>query len=464
MPKADPPPQPVTPLHAASPRSANLDLLIGLSVVVGVFVIARLLLPHEATGESATDQPFDVTLHARVMLASDVFISLLAGWAAVCLRRLIAAFRSPRTCDPTSIARRPRHFAVFFFPMLGVLLGWWLGEWPGHMMSDEAYMLQRVTAGETFPWLSTSFSVYAISILRTLHNFTAVSLINCVILAAVIADALSLLIHAGLRRWIATVFFLLAITSVPLGMLATSLSHDILSASVKLCLVATVIRVVVRPRLTPRTPLPAFMIFNVFILTMIAATLRGENLALLLAIPLTLLLTGSLRPVRAATMCAGLIVLVVLWNGPVTRAISPDEPHRKSRYSLTLLINPLGFYLANGYGTPSPEQDLATLARVVDLNDLRALYSPYNIDTYWRGASKGHVTPEEMVDVKRLFVRATLDNPGLFLASRTATFSGMLGMSPHTNFWFYEGRERKPLDGYPNSNPPLRQAFDAELI
>ncbi len=387
-------------------------------------------------------------------------LAILAAHSAMSLRSLVLNFRAGANSDPISIARRWRLFLAFFVPVALVLLAWWAGEWPGHWKTDEAYLYQQAVQGQAEPWLSTAYSIYAITVLRTLGNYTVISLVNCVVIAAVIADVLSLLVFAGLKRWIAVVLLVLACTSVPLGLLATSLSHDILSATLKLCLVALVTRCVVRRAVSPRGVMPTSVLQHAFLLTLFAVALRGENIVLVLVVPLILVLTRAIRPVQALALCVVLIAGAWLFKGPLSRDLARPNPDRENRYTLTLVINPLSYYLANNYWSPTPDADRAVLAKVVDLDELARYHTPYDIQTYWIGASHGDVTKDEMRDVKRLFVRATLDNPGLFLSSRVATVSGMLGMTPRSNLWFYDHREQRPLDQYAASNPPMQRAFD----
>ncbi|HEX2836517.1 MAG TPA: hypothetical protein VHN77_00150 [Phycisphaerales bacterium] len=399
-------------------------------------------------------------------LAVHCLLGLIAGWGAMSLRSFVQNFRAGlKAVDPVCIPRRWQLFAAFFVPIMLALLCWWTGEWPGHWKTDEAYLFQQAQKGVTEPWLSAGFSVYAILVLRTLGNYTLISLVNCIVIAAVIADVLSLLVHAGLKRWIAAVLLVLACTSVPLGLLATSLSHDLVSAAIRLCLVAIVVRCVVRNTVAgsaaPTLATTVFTQVHVVVLVIFATALRGENIVLVVSMPIVLWLSGAVRASKAALLIAVLSLGAFLLKGPLTQGLSRPDPDRESRYALTLVINPLSYYVANNYWTPTPTEDAQVLATVVDIDDLRTLHTPYDIQTYWIGASKGDVTPAEMRKVKELFVRATLDNPGLFLSSRAATVSGMLGMTSRSNLWFYDHREARPLSKYAESNPPMQRAFDA---
>jgi hypothetical protein len=438
-------------------------------VSVTAFLVAAAFLPHAAIEGLSPD---DAARAGRVVGTSNILLAMLAAWGSLSLRFLVLNFRAGPAADVVSIARRWRLFLAFFTPVMLVLLAWWVGEWPGHWKTDEAYLYQQAREGITEPWLSTGFSVYAILVLRTLGNYTLISLVNCVVIAVVIADVLSLLVHAGLRRWIAVVVLVLACTSIPLGLLATSLSHDLVSAALRLCLFAQVTRCVVRRALVAKNGSPTASssstgwpaAFHAGFLVVLATTLRGENIALVLVVPLVLRLAGALRP-RQAVLCAvGWAVLALVLKGPITRSLSRPSPDRESRYALTLVINPLSYYAANNYWSPTPDADRAVLANVVDLTDLAKYHTPYDIQTYWVGASKGDVTPAEIREVKALFVRATLDNPGLFISSRFATASAMLGMSARSNLWFYDHREERPLSQYAAGNPPMQRAFDDGYI
>lgn len=431
--------------------------IIGGIVGALAFLLTHSLLPGPDVSTLGVEEA--VQAH-RVHDTSNALVAILASWIALSLRSLIQNFRAGAQSDPVSVARRLRLFAMFFVPLLLALGGWWVGEWPGHWKTDEAYLYQQAVRGQAEPWLSTAYSVYAVTMLRFLGNYTLVSLVNAAIVAAALADVLSLLVHAGVRRWVAALLLVLACSSIPLGLLATSLSHDLLSAALRLSLAALVLRAVVRTTLAPQASAPPLGIGHAFILTSFAVSLRGENVVLVILVPLLLAAARAIRPARAATLCFLLVIAAWLCRGPLTRNLANPDPDRESRYTLTLVINPLSYYLANDYWTPTPEQDRTVLSKVVDLNDVTRLYTPFDIHTYWIGASHGDVTGEEMRGVKKLFVRASLDNPGLFLSSRVATVSGMLGMTPRSNLWFYDHREQRPLEQYASSNPPMQRAFD----
>ncbi len=444
-------------------RSEQLrTTMIWCMASVAAIVLARLSLPRAPTDSLSVE---DTTRLEAVTLAVHSLLGLIAGWGAISFRSFVLNFRAGQGADIASIARRGRLFAGFFVPIMLVLLCWWIGEWPGHWKTDEAYLFQQAQQGVAEPWLSTGFSVYAILVLRTLGNYTLISLINCIVIAAVIADVLSLLVHAGLRRRMAVLLLALACTSVPLGLLATSLSHDLASAAIRLCLFAIVVRCVVRKAVAGSAP-PTFARtflsqFHVVVLVLFATALRGENIVLVVVIPAVLWLSGAVRARDAMWLIGMLCLNAVLLKGPLTKGLSRPDPDRESRYALTLVINPLSYYVANNYWTPTPAEDEQVLAKVVEIDDLHTWHTPYDIQTYWIGASKGDVTPAEMREVKKLFVRATLDNPGLFLSSRAATVSGMLGMTSRSNLWFYDHREVRPLSKYAESNPPMQRAFDA---
>lgn len=430
---------------------------------VTVLVAAGVLLPKAATDGLSLD---DATRAVRTVTASNVLLAILAGWGAVSFRSLVQNFRADAGGkDPASVATRWRPFAGFFAPIMLVLLMWWIGEWPGHWKTDEAYLFQQAQQGVTEPWLSTGFSVYAILVLRTLGNYTLISLVNCVVIAAVVADVLSLLVHAGLRRWIAVLLLTLACVSVPMGLLATSLSHDLVSAAIRLCLFGIVVRCLVRKAIAghaaPSLATSFLTQVHVAVLVVFATVLRGENIVLVISMPAVLWLSGAVRAWRAVWLAATLFVVAVLVKGPLAKGLSRPDADRESRYTLTLVINPLSYYVANNYWTPTPKEDEEILAKVVDISDLHTWHTPYDIQTYWIGASKGDVTPDEMREVKRLFLRATLDNPGLFFSSRAATVTGMLGMTSRSNLWFYDHREARPLAKYAEANPPMQRAFDA---
>lgn len=379
----------------------------------------------------------------NVVRTQDVLLALLVAWLVF----VVGSLWGTRPHDePAGLRLRERApvFGLLLVVFLTPLLLWFVGEWPGHLRSD---MLQSVAVSsrhEVDPWLSTLWGLYAGAVHRITGNFTLLSVLNILLLSWVLADVFSLLLRLGLPRWGAVPFVLLLVTSVPLGLLAINLSHDILNGFLKIALVATLLRVLVRGRLSGRPGARPGTLVLLGALVLATALLRGENIVLLVYVPALLLLTRQARP-----LAVGLLVLALV-AGHLTfrRALEPmltgpwlNNSDFRNRYQLTLLLNPLGFMAMNHAYSPTPEQDREVVSRAVSWECLVERTLIWEPPCYWTDL-RSPLTDENLAGVKRVFVRTALDNPGLFLANRVAVFAGNLGVAPQVIPPFIPEREQ----------------------
>lgn len=359
-----------------------------------------------------------------VVMAANVLCSSVAGGV---LAGLVRGWQ----CRRRGLVSRWRSFSAFFLPLLGVLLAWFFGEWPGHFRSDQIRTFEMAKQHLVEPWLSSLWGLYAEGLFRLTGQFTVLALVNVVSLSWLLADVFSLVWSRGVARPWVLVFFGLALTSVPLALLAINLSHDILTAVVKLTIAVVMLKLLIA-RSAPSDPEPTsrYTLVVLGALGVAAALLRGENIVLLVVLPLVLVWR---RVVPSRVAVALFVGMVVAHQGfrrgvdPAINVVASQEPDTANRYQLTLLLNPIGFMMANHYYSPTPERDREDLAKVIDPSCLASadLHEP---PCYWT-ALRPPVTDESLAGVRRVYVESILNNPHLFLSNRVATVLGGLGFA-----------------------------------
>ncbi|MCP3099115.1 hypothetical protein LZ198_09565 [Myxococcus sp. K15C18031901] len=395
----------------------ELGLALGaLCVGAVVFGLMRLTWPS----------PLPAQLERRLLQTSDMLLALAT---TVCTFVVAWSFTlGARREDPVSVRHRWRSFLGLWALFAVVFLTWWVGEWPGHYISDSRQSLRVSSEFRVEPWLSTFWGIWAHGLHRATGQFSTTTLFNVLVFAVVLADFFSLLLHLGLSRRVGGLFIALVVTSIPLGVLVIFVSHDILNALLRLGIALILLRAMVRRSLTGRSGVTPVTLPALVLLTATATFLRGDSLALVLYVPVVLVLSRQVRVALAVAVLVGTVGLMQVFRRGIEPRLLVEWPEIKQRYTLTLLLNPLGFMVNNHYFTPDPEGDKAAMEEVVAYSCLRDRYLLEESPCYW-DALHPPVTPEKMAELKRVYFRMARDNPALLLSNRLITFAGVLGLS-----------------------------------
>ncbi|MBZ4407417.1 hypothetical protein K8640_04285 [Myxococcus sp. XM-1-1-1] len=413
--------------------------LAALALLVGAVVFGLM--------RSTWPTPLPARPERRVLQTSDTLLSLVS---ALCTFFLAWCFtRGAGRVDPVSVRHRWRSFLGLWALFAAVFLLWWAGEWPGHYYSDALQSLSVSSQYQVEPWLSTFWGIWAHGIHRATGQFSSLSLFNLFLFSALLADFFSLLLSQGLSRRVGGLFVALVVTSIPLGLLAIYLSHDIINGLLRLSIALILMRAMVRRALTGASGLTPVTLPALVLLTATATFLRGDSMALVLYVPAVLVASRQVRVGVAVALLVGTLGLMQVFRRAVEPRIAPPSPERGNRYALSLILNPLGYLVTNRYYSPDPEGDQAAMDAVIAYSCLRDRYKAEESPCYWDSLHPP-ISNEKMAELKKRFLRMVRDNPALMLSNRVYTFAGTLGLSPKTPPPFLYMREKwKAEEQYP---------------
>lgn len=378
-----------------------------------------------------------------VVLASDGLIAGVVAWMLTKIGCALGIIPCERDPAPLALRSRWRAMVLLFAIFAAPLLVWFVGEWPGCPGWDESEMLDNALNFKAHSWLSTSFSVYAVSILRVFGQYTVIAVVNIAILSWALADLFSLVLAMGVRRVYVLPFVALLATSIPLGLTACNMTHDILTAFLKIVLAVALLNLFVRSRLLRAPGGTGAALRYVGVLTLLVSCLRTENVALLAFIPLLLLLTRQARPAAVLGLIAALVGGTFLYRGVVRPGLDGPQVRETDmyrRYGLYLLYGPVGFMVKHNYYSPTPEEDRRAIADVIDYDALVGKYNAFTFLDYVQ-ATKPYVSKEQQRAFERVYVSSAINNPGLFLAHRLMVFMRCIEGHPHTWYNFVPHRE-----------------------
>jgi hypothetical protein len=298
--------------------------------------------------------------------------------------------------------------------------------WPGLPMSDTVSVVGTAHEGRISEWFSAIYALLAISTLDVVPHVAAMVVLQIAVTAALMAYASALLLRRTSRRLPLLALNLVAAVSAPLIVNSLMVTRDALFGAVHVMLALYVADAVVR-RSISRGGLAGVVLVTGFL-----SVLRGDGIALLLAVPLVLL---ALRPTRrqiavgaAAFLASFALFAAVL---PAVLKIDPGTPHA---YQLTLRVNPLAAVLNSDFYSPSKEADLAALGRMIDVEAFRQRATPGGIPAYWAGSWNHAASDADYEAFRTVADRLLLDNAGIVLGNRLQAFTiaGGLGTGQFT--------------------------------
>jgi hypothetical protein len=373
---------------------------------------------------------------------------------------------------PPLIARSRPAARWIFLAWVGYLAIWLVGLWPGIVMTDGADAVIKAREGIVYEWYSYLHALLHLVVLDVVPHVAAVGVLQVVLLAAVLAYASSVLLErTGSWKAVALVN-IVAACSAPILLNAVMYSRDTIYAAGHVFLALYLARVLVLRRSATVADVVA-----ISLLTALLTRYRGDGVILALVVPALAL--AYLRPARQVALRAGgvfaaslLLVWVVLPGALAVRdhAIpfvqSFDVREHPRAYDLSLRLNPLGAVLKTDFHSDTKEQDLATLNRVIDVDEARTLSSPTEVPVLWLGEWNPDATDEEYDAFFEVADRLLRDNLPAVAANRVATLGNSTGMtSPGgftgTHLMYEDAKDREehwywPREGLSAPTPILR--------
>ncbi|MBU5637830.1 hypothetical protein KOM00_13940 [Geomonas sp. Red69] len=313
-----------------------------------------------------------------------------------------------------------------FFVICAAWFGFWLlGLWPGFYMTDSYGTLWSMYSLSFDNWFSALHPLLYLALYQIVPNAVVVPIFQLLLTSLVFAYALAGLRRLGLSRFLTILLLLALLVNVPVIALTLLVTRDTVFSVVLLFFALWIFfRIVERERAFSGRELCFCAALIVFL-----AIYRGDGIALLLAVPLLLGLNGRISTPRAGMLFLGALLMLQIVKPALIKALAiPDD--QKIAYSVSLMMNPLGYLLQNDYVTATPEQDRKVLGMLVDVDKVKEVSIPYEIPAFWSGYWKP--VPEAAFSrVRALYGRMIMDNKALFLANRLICFSASTGMRPY---------------------------------
>lgn len=319
--------------------------------------------------------------------------------------------------------------AVLFWLIVALFIGWpAIIGWDGYSPYIQAQTGQiTLWYGIGYPLIVGGFLLSNYPQLITLWSFIVTSI--CLIGAV----ALFFRSYKGKNNWLPVIWFSFYIPQsvIMLGML-TQLRDTFNGLLLSTFVIGVFSLAVLWGSLDKYS-----RVFGVLILLLLAnclALLRVDNIPTLLIISIGVAFIVYRFKLRTVIFSLFVLVNLIVINSTVQQYVYPDKvkaDQEKRLYASTAVINPLSGFLVYGKEKIPPQfyNELYTkLDRVIDVDFAIKNWSPYNV-VYWHqtAANRPLPTQENINDLNKLYIKALVKAPLLFLQLRLSTFSAILG-------------------------------------
>jgi hypothetical protein len=358
-------------------------------------------------------------------------LSVLAGLCVVWLRR------STRHGGGARAWLRQRAVGLGAFVLLACAGGAVLAIFsPGVVDEDFFYVLHMARSGAFSDWYSYIHPILAQLIAMVLPFPSAFALANVLGLSAILAATIALSVRRGAPAWVAVTVVSLVAISIATWFTAMQPTRD---SWFTLLFIGWLLvgwrQVVDGERLSARV-----IGLHVSAATVLAVYRLDVLPAAALLIGVLAMGSGPGRLRRVGLAWAGFALALALAMTLLPRALSWLDPAVHSRgdqYPITLVLNPLGHLLQQGYRPHVPGKDERVLGRVIDVDAAREVSLARNIPVFYQGHWYPKSTPEQRRAFRDRALRLFAENPGLFLESRWRTFAIAAGLQEGRTATYY---------------------------
>lgn len=383
---------------------------------------------------------FQTPLRGFVLSVAVLFVAILAtyygadwwklndapGWPGsklmllrVCAALLVALSAATLIHWLARCGKRGRLFFAAW--LLGAVL-LYAAVWPGYLMSDS---VSALAYGLAFPfnlWLGFFTPFYTSAVLQLVPHIAALTAVQLLGAAAVLAYASETIAAITGKIVYALVFAACVVFSPALVYNLGLQARDTLFSLLVLWLAVFVVRIA-----HPGQASRSLLLLGGAIAGLAAGIRSGDGWLVLL--PLVAIVLWLVRERRRAVMFLGSATVAV---AVFVLALPAQLGHQDDAfaYKVANTVNPLGYVMQSKFATDQ-RGNLSGIAKVVNVEQIRTLQTPYEIPAWWSGGLMlDSATAEQRAAYVGHVTGYLRENIGIFVAGRVHTFAGASGLSP----------------------------------
>jgi len=365
-----------------------------------------------------------------VLLTVQILLALFLAWIFYEFMGLPTRFKqSDWKSTVIYIFFKEQHwiFWIMFFLSSGIFSLWLLGQWPGIMTDDSLYTWRAIKIMTFDNWHPYVYSIYVLVLTQFFNSPAVVGLFQILVMSALGSYIFYFVIKSGLNVLFVIPFYIAFIFSVPVGICNIILWKDI-PFSILLIFWTFYVFYLYFKKLNSLSE--SFSFKKVMVLSfsfIFLCIVRHNGIVSLCFFPLII---GFFRLMPKKTFIQFLIsslVLYITFQYGIANILGVHKNTNYNQLSLVSKLHPIASFIFYGFYTNDDEKDREIIEKAVSYEVIK---SSYNADTIapiiFHPSFNRSITDEEVKQINALFIRSSLENMPIFMASRCRIFFSAL--------------------------------------
>ena len=329
-------------------------------------------------------------------------------------------------------------FAFLIFLWFVTWFSFWLyGQYPGFLFSDSLVVIRQMQELNFTNWFSALHPFVHLLLFQFIPHPIAIPIFQLLLTSFAFTYSLTLLYNFYPSKWILFLSICILSFSAPIIGLTLFYTRDTIFGIIHFLLAIVIFKLFLTKK-----KIDFKQTLWISLLTLFLALYRGEGFIVLIFVCLCFYFLYKNRLKKFIITVLSLLILFFSLNSALPLILKAKSD---GNYKLTLILNPLGYFVQNNYYTQSPQRDKEIISNVLDYEKVKQLSTPYEIPVYWAGGWYWQKTNDDFRKLYNLYNRILLENIPLFLANRIQTFLASSGFTEQgLTYEDWLGNERLP--------------------
>jgi hypothetical protein len=363
-----------------------------------------------------------------------IFISLIITWLFFEIINLRRRLNKP---DWKSVVRcifvdkKRTRFWIFFGISFTVFISWLLGQWPGAMTTDSLLQWLQTKSldfQDNHPYMS---SLYYVFLSQIWDNPAIVPIFQIIIMSALGSFIFWWLNNKGIKTYLIVIFFILWVTSIPVGLFNIILWKDIPFSILAVFWAFLCFYLFYNKKNGRVSILSTKSVIILSITLIITGFIRHNGILYLILIPILIFVFNLFERKKFYVFIISVFALFLIFKFfiPVILEVKPIKPFFSS---LSWKVNPLASLYHNrlhqsekSYYSYDYERDIRYLSKLINIDTMKKYYTPEHGVVLLLKANS-HIKDMDIDSINSIYYKLMILNFPSFLADRAYLFGAMI--------------------------------------